>query len=61
MFPKDCWYVACTPDEIQAMIAKLQEGAKAAVEAVKSSQEISSRAFETTLCVYIARLLRSHP
>jgi methyl-accepting chemotaxis protein len=28
-------------DEIQAMIAKLQEGAKAAVEAVKSSQEIS--------------------
>ena len=28
-------------DEIKAMIAKLQEGAKAAVEAVKSSQEIS--------------------
>lgn len=28
-------------DEIQAMIAKLQEGAKAAVEAVKSSQAIS--------------------
>jgi len=33
-------------DEIQAMISKLQEGAKAAVEAVKSSQELSASTVE---------------